>query len=35
VETANACTQAKEQLMAAETDEDFDRAERRVRLVCN
>jgi outer membrane lipoprotein SlyB len=35
VETADACTQAKEQLMAAETDEDFDRAERRVRLVCN
>lgn len=35
VETADACTRAKEQLMAAETDEAFDLAERRVRLVCN
>jgi outer membrane lipoprotein SlyB len=35
VETADACTRAKEQLMAAETDEAFDLAERRVRLVCD
>jgi outer membrane lipoprotein SlyB len=35
IENANACTQAKEQLMAAETDAAFDLAERRVRLVCN
>jgi hypothetical protein len=26
--------QAKEQLLAAATDADFDRAERRVRLLC-
>ena len=32
---ANACVAAKEQLLAAETDEDFDRAERRVRLLCD
>jgi outer membrane lipoprotein SlyB len=31
---ANACAQAKEQLLSAETDEAFDRAERRVRLLC-
>jgi outer membrane lipoprotein SlyB len=31
---ANACIQAKEQLLAAETDDAFDRAERRVRLLC-
>jgi hypothetical protein len=31
---ANACIQAKEQLLAAENDEAFDRAERRVRLLC-
>jgi outer membrane lipoprotein SlyB len=31
---ANACVQAKEQLLAAETDDTFDRAERRVRLLC-
>lgn len=35
VQTADACTQAKEQLIAAETDEAFDMAERRVRLLCN
>jgi outer membrane lipoprotein SlyB len=32
---ANACVAAKEQLLNAETDEDFDRAERRVRLLCD
>jgi outer membrane lipoprotein SlyB len=32
---ANACVMAKEQLLAAETDDDFDRAERRVRLLCD
>jgi outer membrane lipoprotein SlyB len=35
VQTADACTQAKEQLLAAETDAAFDLAERRVRLVCD
>lgn len=34
VNGANACIQAKEQLLAAETDDAFDRAERRVRLLC-
>jgi outer membrane lipoprotein SlyB len=34
VNAANACVQAKEQLLAAETEEAFDRAERRVRLLC-
>ena len=34
VGAATACVQAKEQLLAAETDEAFDRAERRVRLLC-
>jgi outer membrane lipoprotein SlyB len=34
VEAADACVQAKEQLLAATTDADFDRAERRVRLLC-
>ena len=34
VREANACVQAKDQLLAAETDEAFDRAERRVRLLC-
>jgi outer membrane lipoprotein SlyB len=33
--SANACIQAKEQLLAADTDEAFDRAERRVRLLCD
>lgn len=32
---ANACDQAKDQLLAAKTDEEFDRAERRVRLLCD
>jgi outer membrane lipoprotein SlyB len=32
---ASACIAAKEQLLAAETDEEFDRAERRVRLLCD
>lgn len=31
---ADACVQAKDQLLAAETDEAFDRAYRRVRLLC-
>jgi hypothetical protein len=31
---ANGCIKAKEQLLAAETEEEFDRAERRVRLLC-
>lgn len=31
---AQACDQAKDQLLAANTDEEFDRAERRVRLLC-
>jgi hypothetical protein len=30
---ANACEQAKQQLLAAETDEAFDLAERRMRLL--
>jgi outer membrane lipoprotein SlyB len=34
VSQSTACVQAKEQLLAAETDEAFDRAERRVRLLC-
>jgi outer membrane lipoprotein SlyB len=34
VGAANACIQAKEQLLAAESDDAFDRAERRVRLLC-
>ncbi len=31
---ASACNRAKEELLAAQTDEAFDRAERRVRLLC-
>jgi outer membrane lipoprotein SlyB len=31
---ANACLAAKEQLLNANTDADFDRAERRMRLLC-
>ena len=31
---ANACSQAKEQLLKTEDQEAFDRAERRVRLLC-
>lgn len=34
VREADACTQAKDALLRAETDEAFDRAERRVRLLC-
>ncbi len=34
VRQADACTKAKEHLLAAETDDAFDRAERRVRLLC-
>jgi outer membrane lipoprotein SlyB len=34
VREADACVAAKESLLAAETDEAFDRAERRVRLLC-
>jgi outer membrane lipoprotein SlyB len=31
---ASACEQAKGQVLAANTDEEFDRAERRMRLLC-
>jgi hypothetical protein len=31
---ANACASAKEQLLNANTDAEFDRAERRMRLLC-
>ena len=31
---ADACVQAKERLLEAETDEAFERAYRRVRLLC-
>jgi outer membrane lipoprotein SlyB len=31
---ANACASAKKQLLSAATDADFDRAERRMRLLC-
>jgi hypothetical protein len=31
---ADACTAAKQQLLDAVSDADFDRAERRVRLLC-
>lgn len=31
---ANACNQAKDQLLAADSDDAFDRAYRRVRLLC-
>ncbi len=34
VRNADACNQAKDQLLAAETADAFDRAERRVRLLC-
>jgi outer membrane lipoprotein SlyB len=34
VRQADACIAAKEQLLTAETDDAFDRAERRVRLLC-
>lgn len=32
---ANACVEAKNQVMKANTDADFNRAERRMRLVCD
>jgi outer membrane lipoprotein SlyB len=32
---ANSCIKAKEQLLAADTDEAFERAERRMRLLCD
>jgi outer membrane lipoprotein SlyB len=35
ISSAYACDAAKRQLLEAETDEDFDRAERRMRLLCN
>ena len=35
IQTAYACDAAKRQLIEAETDEEFDRADRRVRLLCN
>ncbi len=35
VSLAYACDAAKRQLFEADTDDDFDRAERRVRLMCN
>jgi outer membrane lipoprotein SlyB len=34
VTAANACDTAKQQLLDATTDEEFDRAERRMRLLC-
>jgi outer membrane lipoprotein SlyB len=34
IETASACDQAKTQVLAAETDEAFTLAERRMRLLC-
>lgn len=34
VRQAESCITAKDQLLAAETDDAFDRAERRVRLLC-
>ena len=34
VAEADACEQAKQQLLNASTDADFDRAERRMRLLC-
>ncbi len=33
-QAANACEQAKQQVLAAETDEAFNLAERRMRLLC-
>jgi outer membrane lipoprotein SlyB len=35
VAEASACEEAKRQVLAANTDAEFDRAERRMRLVCN
>jgi hypothetical protein len=31
---ANACTAAKSEVVKAQTDADFDRAERKMRLLC-
>ncbi|HQR51914.1 MAG TPA: hypothetical protein PLZ79_01495 [Burkholderiales bacterium] len=35
VQQADACVAAKNQLLAAQTDQEFDLAERRVRLLCS
>jgi len=35
ISTAYACDSAKRQLLEADTDDEFDRAERRIRLLCN
>src|SRR5262245_35869424 len=35
ISEADSCIRAKEQLLDAQTDEDFDRAERRMRLLCS
>jgi len=35
VNAAEACERATQQLLEAETDEEFDRAERRMRLLCD
>jgi len=35
IRQADACIQAKDRLLDAETDEEFDRAYRRVRLLCS
>jgi outer membrane lipoprotein SlyB len=35
VSAADACAQATQQLLDAQTDEEFDRAERRMRLLCD
>jgi hypothetical protein len=34
VQQASACEQAKDQVLAATTDEEFNIAERRMRLLC-
>jgi hypothetical protein len=35
IRQADACIQAKDRLLEADTDEAFDRAYRRVRLLCS
>jgi hypothetical protein len=35
VRQADACIQAKDRLLDAETEDDFERAYRRVRLLCS
>lgn len=35
ISEADACAAATQQLLAAETDDEFDRAERRMRLLCD